>query len=66
DNFAGYVSFFLLQDLVSGGGAVKYFLPFEDFSTPTLPATVDEYRTYREAVTKFVTARNDRIGAMFN
>ena len=63
ENFDGYVNFFLLQDLVSADGGVKFFLPFDNFSTPTLPGTVDDYQTYRESVTSFVAARNRRINS---
>jgi len=63
ENFDGYVNFFLLQDLVSADGGVKFFLPFDNFSTPSLPRTVDEYQTYRESVTSFVAARNRRINS---
>lgn len=64
-SFEGYVSYFLLQDLTSADGAVQFFLPFDDFSTPTLPATVDEYQSYRHLVTRFVISRNDRIHTLF-
>lgn len=64
-DFEQYVDFFLLQDLVATNGAVKFFLPFDDFTTPTLPGTVEEYQTYRASVTEFVTARNGRINSLF-
>jgi hypothetical protein len=64
-DFEHYVNFFLLQDLVSADGVVKFFLPFDDFTTPTLPGTVDGYQSYRALVTHFVAARNDRIAALF-
>lgn len=63
--FDEYVSFFLLQDLMSADGAVQYFLPFDNFSTPTLPGTVEEYQSYRNRVTRFVVARNNRIHTLF-
>lgn len=63
EDFDGYVDFFLLQDLVSVDGNIKFYLPFDDFSTPSLPETVDEYQRYRAEVTRFVTARNARIDA---
>ena len=38
DDFAGYVGFFLLQDLVEPGyAAVRFFMPFDDFQTPSSP-----------------------------
>lgn len=61
EDFGGYVDFFLLQDLVSDDGDVKFFLPFDDFPTRTLPMTVDEYQSYRGLVSTFVKARNLRI-----
>jgi len=64
-DFEQYVEFFLLQDLVSGDGTVNCFLPFDDFATPTLPGTVEEYQSYRAKVTRFVAARNHRINALF-
>ena len=64
-DFDQYVEFFLLQDLVSDDAAVKFFLPFEDFVTPSLPGTVEEYQSYRAQVTSFVAARNNRINALF-
>ncbi len=30
-DFRGYVSFFLLDDLVTDDGSVKFFMPFDDF-----------------------------------
>jgi hypothetical protein len=63
-DFEGYVDFFLLQDLVNYDGSVAFFLPFDDFSGPTLPSSVDEYERYRAAVTAFVRARNKRIDAL--
>ncbi|KQV08576.1 DUF6994 family protein [Leifsonia sp. Root112D2] len=65
-DFEGYVNFFLLEDLIRSDGVVNFFLPFEDFSTPTLPATVEEYQSYRKEVTSFVVARNHRIAASFS
>jgi len=60
-DFDGYVKFFLLEDLVDDGGAVKFFLPFEGFGVGTLPTTVEQYRAYRDAAVAFIVARNARI-----
>jgi hypothetical protein len=61
-DFHGYVAFFLLQDLVSpDGSTVKIAAPFSDFSRSPVPSTADEYREYREALTAFLEARNQRI-----
>ncbi len=43
-DFAGYVDFFHLQDLVDEvTSTVKFFTPFEDFTASPLPGTLDEY-----------------------
>ena len=61
-DFEGYVDFFLLQDLVDAdGSAVKFFMPFDDFNTPSVPRTVEEYVSYRLLSIAFVKARNLRI-----
>ena len=62
-DFAGYVDHFLLQDLLDdGGGAVKFFMPFEDFTTPAKPDSVVSYRHYKQRSMDFIEARNVRIG----
>jgi hypothetical protein len=60
-DFGGYVEFFLLQDLVDSSGAVRFYLPFDDFARSPLPRDVDEYRAYRDRCVAFVTARTTRI-----
>jgi hypothetical protein len=40
---------------------VKFFTPFEDFTTSPLPGTLDAYRWYRERSIEFIEARNHRI-----
>lgn len=63
-DFRGYVDFFLLQDLVTNDyGAIRFLLPFADFTTPAVPATLAEYVLYRQDSLKFVAARNARIAA---
>jgi len=61
-DFSGYVEFFHLGDLVSEAGGVRYFYDFDDFTTPALPGTLDDYVAYRERTLDFVRARNRRIG----
>lgn len=62
DDFEGYVRFFLLDDLVDDDcKSVRFFLPFDDFTTPAVPYTVDAYRAFKEASMEFVRARNLRI-----
>lgn len=61
-NFLGYVDFFLLQDLVNDDLAtVKFFLPFDNFATPSVPRDIATYMEYRSRSIEFVAARNLRI-----
>ena len=61
-DFQGYVDFFLLQDLVEENySSIKFCFPFNGFDYPPLPNNVYEYRTYKENMTNFVLARNQRI-----
>ena len=61
-NFQGYVDFFLLQDLVKDDYlSIKFCLPFVGFDNPALPENIQGYRLYKENVTDFVLARNQRI-----
>lgn len=63
-DFAGYVDFFLLNDLVEeGSGRIQFMLPFDDFQRSSLPVNVSEYRCYRDAMTSFVKARGQRMAA---
>ena len=62
ENFSGYVDFFLLQDLVTDDcSAVTFFMPFDDFKTPSVPKDGDTYREYRRRTIEFIEARNRRI-----
>jgi hypothetical protein len=66
-NFAGYVDFFLLQDLVDEATSmVKFFTPFEDFKSSPLPRSLAAYLAYREAAMAFLAARNHRIATLMN
>jgi hypothetical protein len=60
-DFAGYVSFFLLDDLVTDDFDVKFFLPFDDFRSLAVPGDVDTYQEFRCRSIEFVEARNKRI-----
>jgi hypothetical protein len=61
-DFRGYVDFFLLQDLVvTDGSAVRIASPFDDFRGSPIPASVEEYRLYKNAAIAFIEARNQRI-----
>jgi hypothetical protein len=64
-DFAGYVEFFLLQDMVDGAMAtVEWFLPFQDFAASPLPRTLEEYLAYRRRAIAFIEARNRRIAVV--
>ncbi|MBF4573178.1 hypothetical protein ITJ64_11675 [Herbiconiux sp. VKM Ac-1786] len=64
ESFRGYVDFFLLQDAVADGhSAVRFWAPFDDFTTPAIPQSLDEYLTYRELMFKFLRGRNSRIAS---
>ncbi len=63
-DFAGYVDFFHLHDLVDEAtSAVKFFTPFDDFAGPPRPATLDAYLSYRRHAADFLKSRNRRIAA---
>lgn len=61
EDFSGYVSFFLLQDLLHEDGTVRFFMPFDDFTTPAVPRDLETYREYRRRSIDFIHARNVRI-----
>jgi hypothetical protein len=62
ENFSGYVDFFLLQDLVTDdGAAVRFFMPFDNFRTSSVPEDDATYREYRRRSIEFIEARNRRI-----
>ena len=60
-DFRGYVSFFLLDDLVTDDVDVKFFMPFDDFRPPSVPKDVVTYKEYRRRSIDFIEARNHRI-----
>ena len=61
-DFRGFIEFFLLQDAVTVDfDAVIFCAPFEDFTTPAMPQTMQEYREYRQRAITFIEARNRRI-----
>jgi hypothetical protein len=63
-DFAGFVDFFLLPDLVNeADSTVKFALPFEGFAVSPLPQTLDAYLLYRDNAIEFIEARNRRIAA---
>ena len=55
EDFGGYVAFFMLQDLVNDDcSAVRFFIPFDDFNTPSVPRDVDTYKEYRRLSIEFI------------
>ena len=65
DSFAGYVEFFLLHDLVNRDlSEIKFFMPFDDFNTSSVPKDSDSYTEYRLRSIEFVEARNNRINCL--
>lgn len=62
-DFDGYVEFFLLQDLINEDGTIRFFHPFDNFRTPAVPKTPDEYLEYLQRSRDFIRARNKRIDA---
>lgn len=63
-DFRGFVDFFLLHDLVAEDySEVRFFSPFEDFTTLPVPVSVAGYRAYRDRACQFIEARNARIRA---
>ena len=61
-DFAGYVSHFLLQDLVTTGfDGIRFLTPFNDFATSPVPRDLGTYQEYQRRSIEFVHARNVRI-----
>lgn len=61
-NFEGYVSFFLLQDLLDDSAkSIAFFHTFDNFATPAVPRTAASYLSYVAASDQFTRARNERI-----
>ena len=65
ESFAGYVDFFLLQDLVDvNHESINFFTPIEQmFESSPLPANKEEYLQYMKSSTSFTAKRNERIKA---
>ena len=60
-DFPGYCEFFLLQDLLTEDGGVKFLLEFDEFESVPWPTSVAQYASHRDAAMTFVGARNRRI-----
>ena len=65
ESFAGYVDFFLLQDLVDVNyESIYFFTPIKKmFESSPLPANKEEYLQYMKSSTSFTAKRNERIKA---
>ena len=61
EDFDGYVDFFLLHDLVTDDGHVRFFSSFADFATSPIPSDVHAYEQYRQLSMAFLHARNQRV-----
>ena len=69
-SFAGYIDFWLLDDLVDPDGGVKFFLPSEDFILPAVPRTSPTTSPARApssssrlGTTEFASTHSDRTFA---
>ncbi|PFG42425.1 hypothetical protein ATJ88_1087 [Isoptericola jiangsuensis] len=60
-DFEGYVEFFLLEDLMTSDGGVRFFMPFDGFASPSVPRDLETYAELLRRSTDFVEARNRRI-----
>jgi hypothetical protein len=60
-DFRGYIDFFLLNDLVTVDYNVRFFMPFADFESPSVPRDLATYMEYRRRSIEFIEARNRRI-----
>lgn len=65
NSFAGYVSFFLLDDLVDSDYNIKFYLPFDNFNSRPTFSCINDYLIYKQKVMDFVRSRNQRIEGLF-
>jgi hypothetical protein len=61
DDFRTYADYFLLQDMLTDGGDVKFLLPFDGFERSAFPLDVGEYIEYAEQALSFIRARSSRM-----
>ena len=65
EHFGGYMEYFLLQGMVTEDhSAVTFFLPFDNYKTPSSPKDVRGYMVYRRLSIEFIEARNGRIDGL--
>jgi len=60
-DFLGYVQFFLLDDLLDENTSIKFYLPFDSFTSRPSFSDVNQYLSYKERVIDFIHARSKRI-----
>jgi hypothetical protein len=60
-DFRGYIDFFLLNDLVTVDYNVRFFMPFADFESSSVPRDLATYMEYRRRSIEFLEGRNRRI-----
>ena len=64
-DFRRFVDHFLLQDLTTNDyKGIKFLMPFDSFSTPSVPRDLIAYRAYKKATIEFINARNSRIASL--
>jgi len=56
-DFEGYVSFWLLNDLVDEQYQVQFFLSFDNFRRNAAPVDVEEYIQLKSEAVRFLSAR---------
>lgn len=61
ETFDGYVEHFILQDLTNEDGSIAFMHTFNEFRSPAVPGTRDDYVAYRLRNNDFIEARNRRI-----
>lgn len=66
ESFAGYINFFLLNDLVDEDQKIKFYLPFDNFNTKPSFSDIDDYWRYKKGVLNFIKSRNKRIDTYTN
>lgn len=66
ESFAGYIKFFLLDDLVIENQKIKFYLPFDEFKTRPTFSDIDKYLIYKKGVMDFLKSRNKRIETYAN
>ena len=66
ESFTGYITFFLLDDLVGENQKIKFYLPFDNFKTKPSFSAINEYLTYKKGVMDFIKSRNKRIETYAN